>query len=98
MKKLAIAEEREEDKYDYLTSVKCWKCDPQNGAEIPDASNDPKVRFLFFFLYASRSSFDNKQTHHPTQIDQISYRRYNAIHVFRTSIRSKSMGGRDKPM
>ncbi|KAJ3935880.1 MAG: ubiquitin carboxyl-terminal hydrolase 14 [Lentinula lateritia] len=27
MTKLAILEEREEDKYDYLTSVRCWDCD-----------------------------------------------------------------------
>ncbi|KAJ2956213.1 hypothetical protein NUW54_g14683 [Trametes sanguinea] len=41
MKKLAIVEEREEDKYEYKTVLKCWKCDPENGLEIPDASNDP---------------------------------------------------------
>lgn len=46
MKKLAIVEEREEDKYDHLTSVKCWTCDPRSGAELPDAQKDPKVRTI----------------------------------------------------
>ena len=47
MKKLAITEEREEDKYDHHTSVKCWTCDPQNGVEVQDAPNDPKVPYRF---------------------------------------------------
>ena len=34
MTKLAILEEREEDKYDTTTAVKCWKCDPVKGVEI----------------------------------------------------------------
>jgi ubiquitin carboxyl-terminal hydrolase 5/13 len=53
MKKLAITEEREEDKYDHLTTVKCWSCDPQNGVEMPDAPNDPKVPLLFFITSGS---------------------------------------------
>jgi len=44
MTKLAIVEEREEDKYEHLTVVKCWACDPQIGKEVPGASADPKVR------------------------------------------------------
>lgn len=36
MTKLAIQQEREEDKYEHTTVVKCWKCE----TEIP---NDPKV-------------------------------------------------------
>jgi len=61
MTKLAIVEEREEDKYEYLTVVKCWECD-QKSAEIPDATSDPKVRlislsaFLSVILYAQISS------------------------------------------
>lgn len=35
MKKLAIVEDREEDKYTHVTTVKCWKCDPAQGAELP---------------------------------------------------------------
>lgn len=34
MTKLAINEEREEDKYDHVTVLKCWKCDPQHGKEV----------------------------------------------------------------
>lgn len=32
--KLIIAQEREEDKYDYLATLKCWKCDPMNGKAV----------------------------------------------------------------
>ena len=42
--KLAIVEEREEDKYDHATVIKCWRCDPEKGSEIPDAAAHPKVR------------------------------------------------------
>ncbi|KAG1835835.1 hypothetical protein DFJ58DRAFT_867410 [Suillus subalutaceus] len=34
MKRLAINEEREEDKYEHTTVFKCWKCDLQGGKEI----------------------------------------------------------------
>lgn len=50
MKKLAITEEREEDKYDHLTTVKCWTCDPQIGVEIPNAPNDPKVLCCLLYI------------------------------------------------
>ena len=43
MTKLAIVEDREEDKYEHSTTVKCWKCDAGKGAEIVDAAGDPKV-------------------------------------------------------
>ncbi|KAG1814654.1 uncharacterized protein BJ212DRAFT_1512291 [Suillus subaureus] len=33
IKKLAINEEREEDKYEHTTVFKCWKCDLQGGKE-----------------------------------------------------------------
>ena len=46
MTKLAIVEEREEDKYDHVTSIKCWACDPENGTVVPEALSDPKVRYL----------------------------------------------------
>jgi ubiquitin carboxyl-terminal hydrolase 5/13 len=48
MTKLAIIEEREEDKYDHLTSLKCWSCDPQDGVELSEAKNDPKLRIIAF--------------------------------------------------
>jgi ubiquitin carboxyl-terminal hydrolase 5/13 len=41
--KLAIAEEREEDKYEHSTMVKCWTCDPDKGRELPEAVSDGKV-------------------------------------------------------
>ncbi|KAJ7217214.1 hypothetical protein GGX14DRAFT_602632 [Mycena pura] len=44
--KLAIAEEREEDKYEYSTVVKCWTCNVENGREIPEAFDDPKIKSL----------------------------------------------------
>lgn len=43
MKKLAIAEEREEDKYEHTTVVKCWYCDSVKGLELPGAISDPQV-------------------------------------------------------
>lgn len=46
MTKLAIVEEREEDKYEHHTVVKCWECDRHQGTEIPDAISDAKVRFI----------------------------------------------------
>ncbi|EED85732.1 predicted protein [Postia placenta Mad-698-R] len=41
MTKLAIVEDRDEDKYEFKTVLKCWKCEPENGLEIPDAMADP---------------------------------------------------------
>ena len=46
MTKLAISADREEDKYEHKTVLKCWKCDPVNGLEIPSAMNDPHVKSL----------------------------------------------------
>ncbi|KAI6032578.1 hypothetical protein F5J12DRAFT_902429 [Pisolithus orientalis] len=34
MTKLAIVQEREEDKWEHHTSLKCWKCDPGEGKVI----------------------------------------------------------------
>ncbi|EMD41286.1 hypothetical protein CERSUDRAFT_109886 [Gelatoporia subvermispora B] len=56
MKKLAIVEERDEDKYEYRTTFKCWKCDPQNGLELSDASMDPHVKSLIDGVMQSMSS------------------------------------------
>ncbi|KAJ7709528.1 hypothetical protein B0H17DRAFT_228731 [Mycena rosella] len=44
--KLAIVEEREEDKYEHTTAVKCWSCDVEKGREIPEALSDPKIKSL----------------------------------------------------
>ncbi|KAJ7766902.1 hypothetical protein B0H16DRAFT_1412848 [Mycena metata] len=44
--KLAISEEREEDKYEHSTVVKCWTCDVEKGREIPEAFQDAKIKAL----------------------------------------------------
>ncbi|CAK5277562.1 unnamed protein product [Mycena citricolor] len=46
MSKLAIVEEREEDKYFHTTVVKCWSCDAEHGRDIPEATNDPAIQSL----------------------------------------------------
>ncbi|EIW65364.1 ubiquitinyl hydrolase [Trametes versicolor FP-101664 SS1] len=56
MKKLAIVEDREEEKYEFKTVLKCWKCDSQNGLEVPDASHDPHVKSLIDGVMTSLSS------------------------------------------
>lgn len=91
MTKLAIVEEREEDKYNHLASVKCWTCDPQSGAELPDAAKDPKVRITVI-------QFGSSLMTQNFTLDQIPHRWCNAIHVVCTPIGSQSMGGRDKSM
>ncbi|KAJ7481259.1 hypothetical protein B0H11DRAFT_2024866 [Mycena galericulata] len=54
--KLAIVEERDEDKYERSTVVKCWACDAENGREIPEALNDSKVKSLVDETMRSLSS------------------------------------------
>ncbi|KIP02239.1 hypothetical protein PHLGIDRAFT_32271 [Phlebiopsis gigantea 11061_1 CR5-6] len=46
MTKLAIVADREEDKYEHHTVVKCWKCNPRSGLELPSVSDDPHVKSL----------------------------------------------------
>lgn len=43
MTKLAIVEDREEDKYEHSLTIKCWKCDAEKGSEIVNAVGDAKV-------------------------------------------------------
>jgi len=43
MKKLAIVEEREEDKYEHTLTIRCWLCEPTGGMPVPDALQDSKV-------------------------------------------------------
>ena len=45
-KRLAIVEEREEDKYTHSTELKCWQCDPSVGKVITDDLSQGKVRHL----------------------------------------------------
>ncbi|KAF9563466.1 ubiquitin carboxyl-terminal hydrolase 14 [Agrocybe pediades] len=56
MTKLAIAEEREEDRFEHVTVVKCWSCDSQNGSEIPNATQNPKIKALVDGVMQSLSS------------------------------------------
>ncbi|EPQ61322.1 ubiquitinyl hydrolase [Gloeophyllum trabeum ATCC 11539] len=56
MKKLAIVEDREVDKYDWITTVKSWKSDPENGLELPEASLRPEVKALIDTVMTSLSS------------------------------------------
>lgn len=41
MVKLAIVADREEDKYEHITSFKCYLCDPSAGREVPELSSSP---------------------------------------------------------
>ncbi|KAF9460620.1 ubiquitin carboxyl-terminal hydrolase 14 [Collybia nuda] len=56
MTKLAIVEDREEDKYEHVTVIKCWACDPENGQEIPTAVQDAKIKALVDGVMQSLSS------------------------------------------
>lgn len=46
MTKLAIVEEREEDRYAHRTALRCWKCDPVDGRVI--VADDDTVRWSSF--------------------------------------------------
>ncbi|KAH8114253.1 ubiquitinyl hydrolase [Phellopilus nigrolimitatus] len=56
MAKLAIVEEREEDKYEHSTTFKCWKCDAGAGKELPELSAEAKVKELTREVMNSLSS------------------------------------------
>jgi ubiquitin carboxyl-terminal hydrolase 5/13 len=56
MKKLAIIEERDEDKFEYVTVIKSWGEDRLNGREFPEASSDPLVVSLTESVMQSMSS------------------------------------------
>ncbi|KAG7441398.1 ubiquitinyl hydrolase [Guyanagaster necrorhizus] len=56
MTKLSISEEREEDKYDYQTIVKCWQCDSSDGAEIREATEIPQIQALVQGVMQTMSS------------------------------------------
>ncbi|KAI0314538.1 ubiquitin carboxyl-terminal hydrolase 14 [Amylostereum chailletii] len=56
MTKLAIVEEREEDRYEHVLTVKDWKSDVQNGAIVADATADPFVKNLVDSVMAAMSS------------------------------------------
>ncbi|KAL0959107.1 hypothetical protein HGRIS_014404 [Hohenbuehelia grisea] len=56
MTKLAITEDREEEKYEHILSVKCWICDSAGGRILPEALGDPKIKSLVDGVMQSMSS------------------------------------------
>jgi len=50
MTKLAILEEREEDKYEHFTVLRCWSCDAENGVALPALDENRKVIFTLPYL------------------------------------------------
>ncbi|GJE89413.1 ubiquitin carboxyl-terminal hydrolase [Phanerochaete sordida] len=56
MTKLAITADKDEDKYDHHTVVKCWKCNPDTGLELPALSDDPHVKNVVQGVLHSLSS------------------------------------------
>lgn len=46
MAKLAIVEDREEDKYEHITTLKCWTCDGVSGKELRDAPDSKVLRSI----------------------------------------------------
>lgn len=87
MTKLAIVEDREEDKFEHFTVTKCWLCDPEKGLELPQLSDEPPVR-------ASSRSVSIKLI----DIGQSSRRQCPEVVVIGTSIRSTSMGRGDRAL
>jgi ubiquitin carboxyl-terminal hydrolase 5/13 len=55
MKKLAIVEEREEDKYDYCTTLRCWSCDRLAGKLLQEESGPPDIKRLMTSIMQSLS-------------------------------------------
>ena len=60
--KLAIMEEREEDKYDTFTTVKCWQCDSTAGKEIGQdvVDAEPQVRVPRRFMNRTQRTIDQE--------------------------------------
>ncbi|KXN86253.1 Ubiquitin carboxyl-terminal hydrolase 14 [Leucoagaricus sp. SymC.cos] len=56
MKKLAIVEEREEDKYEHVLTIRCWLCEPAGGKVVPDALQDPQIKTISDGVMSSLSS------------------------------------------
>jgi ubiquitin carboxyl-terminal hydrolase 5/13 len=56
MTKLAIVEEREDDEFDRVETLKCWSCDPVNGESLPELTNDTKVKEIISNVMQSLSS------------------------------------------
>ncbi|KZP06271.1 ubiquitinyl hydrolase [Athelia psychrophila] len=55
MTKLAIVEDREEDKYEHVTALRCYKCAP-NGVPLPDQTQSAEMQALVGGVLHSMSS------------------------------------------
>ncbi len=51
-----IVEERDDDKYEYKTVLKCWRCNQDKGLELPELADDPRVKKLVTDIMQSLSS------------------------------------------
>jgi hypothetical protein len=56
MAKLAIVADREEDKYEHVTTFRCYACDSSSGKEITGLSASPEARQLIKGILQSMSS------------------------------------------
>ncbi|KAF8520138.1 ubiquitinyl hydrolase [Hysterangium stoloniferum] len=56
LKKLAIVEEREEDKYEFMTTLRCWACYGEGGRLLPEESHHPEVKRLSTDVMGAMSS------------------------------------------
>ncbi|KIJ46150.1 hypothetical protein M422DRAFT_206385 [Sphaerobolus stellatus SS14] len=56
LKRLAIVEEREEDKYEHEVVLRCWSCDNNGGRLLPEAASDAQFQRLSTAVMHSMSS------------------------------------------
>jgi ubiquitin carboxyl-terminal hydrolase 5/13 len=56
MTKLAIVEEREDEKYEFDTAVRDWAVDPENGALVLGTAAEPAVKALVDAVMSAMSS------------------------------------------
>lgn len=89
MAKLAIVEEREEDKYEHVTTLKCWNCDAEQGRDISNIVNPSvcKLSNVFHLAWALIPWL-------PIGIEE-DYRWSDAILDVREERGGSGLGGRD---
>lgn len=89
MTKLAIVQEREEDKYDHRTVLRCWKCDEVNGKAI--TADEATVRVFV-------PPFSSPIYMRAVLADAAFDRWDHAVVVVRPSVRGQGLGRRDHPL
>jgi hypothetical protein len=89
MTKLAIVEEREEDRYERVTALKCWRCDPAHGAPLGEDAAAQVCPCPLILPFAPRPNRSAGQTPH---------RRRPLCHVVRPPVRGESLGRGDPPL